>query len=180
MDPQEYLITFYGIVVGLTATKYLQGWGDLIKDRAINRHYMVTLIWSITFFCGLTNEWLVEYTRWSDDFSMLRLMEALVQPFCLYIVGVLLFPNEHGSNEVEDYYQHFLKQKTIIMTITIGLLMLKFEPLNWERGWTKTKVQVAVLLFPVLASLLFAQKWVLLLSGTVMTLFWVAYILQMM
>jgi hypothetical protein len=50
MTKPEYLIAFYSIVVGLTATKYLQGWGDLIKDRKINKNYVVTILWSLAFF----------------------------------------------------------------------------------------------------------------------------------
>ena len=81
MDQQEYLITFYSIVVGLTATKYLQGWGDLLKDRATSRDVWLTLLWSASMFLALRNVWLVEYSRWDSLFSIPRLVSALLELF---------------------------------------------------------------------------------------------------
>jgi hypothetical protein len=166
--------------VGLTATKYLQGWGDLIKDRKISKNYLVTIIWSLSFFCAILNEWIVEYNYWEVKFSILHLLQSMVHPFSCYIIGVLIFPHEKGSESNEDYFAHFLSQKKIILGITIGLLILKFNLFEWEDPKIKTRTQVLFLLIPSIASFISNKKWVLILTGGIYFVFWMAYILGWM
>lgn len=180
MSQSDYLIAFYNIVVGLTVTIYLQGWGDLIKDRKINKNYVVTLIWTLSFLCAIINEWLIQYNNWDEKFSILHMLNSMIFPFCLYIIGVLSFPHEKGSELEEDYFTHFLSQKKIIMGVLAGLLLLKFDLFNWEDGGPSitTRIQVSLLMIPTVASFISDRKRVLMVSGILYLIFWISYILN--
>lgn len=173
MSQSDYLIAFYSIVMGLTATKYLQGWGDLIKDRRINQNYFVTIVWSLAFFLSIINEWIIQFNVWPSRHSILDLLTALIIPFGFYIIGVLIFPSELGEQTDENYFTHFLQQKKFIVGIALAILFIKLDlfQLNMTQNLAVRK-EILLACLPHIVVLFTKNRWVILGCGLFILLLW--------
>ena len=173
MTKSDYLIAFYSIVMGFTASKYLQGWGDLIKDRGINQNYLVTIVWSLAFFISIINEWIVQYDKWQFRHGMFDLLTALIVPFGMYIIGVLIFPSELGEQTEENYLSHFLKQKKFIIGVALAILFIKLDLFNWNiKQDNGTRILILLVSVPHVIALFTQKKWIILSCGFIILMIW--------
>lgn len=177
MEKSTYILFFYSIVIGLTATTYIRGWGELIQNRNNIKNWLVSTIWSIGFFIAILNEWFGQYTNWDTRSNIFDLVQILAIPFGIYIISELIFPK--ACNKECDYFKHFLKQKNIIYAINIAYLLWKFDILTGFSEFGRTRLEVGILLFPSVMPLFSSKKSINLLSGVIFLAFWIYRIIIM-
>lgn len=177
MEKSTYILFFYSIVIGLTATTYLKGWGELIQNRDNCKNWLVSTIWSVGFFVAIVNEWFSLYNGWEARSNIFDLFQILVIPFGIYIISELIFPK--ASNNECDYYKHFLKHKNIIYVITIAYLLWKFDIPSGFSQFNRTRLEVLVLLLTSVTPLFSTKKSINLICGVIFLVFWIYRIIIM-
>jgi len=130
MTPSDYLITFYSVIAGLTATIYIQKWGELLQQRRYVLYVTVPLLWSFCFFNLVVYEWFTHF-KWEATTNSFMFLMALSVPFLLYGIGMLLFPTTDMLDRKDkyaylDYYEHFRQNKTWIMSFGLFIFAIKF------------------------------------------------------
>lgn len=130
MLPSDYLITFYSVIAGLTATIYIQKWGELLQQRRYALYVTVPILWSFCFFNMVIYECFTHF-KWAPTTNSFMFLMALCIPFLLYSIGMLLFPTTDMLDRKDryaylDYYEHFRKNKTWIMSLGLLIFAIKF------------------------------------------------------
>lgn len=188
MSPSDYLITFYSVIAGLTATVYIQKWGELLQLRKYTLYTTVPLLWSFVFFVMVINEWFINFS-WAPDTNAFMFLMSLFVPFSLYFIGMLIFPAKDQLDRNDqfaylDYFEEFLSNKTIIMLLALFILMIKFfalwfysnETLNLLHGFEKYLLHKRTywVFFAFIFALFSEHKLVLGLSALVVIYVWIS------
>ena len=130
MSESDYLIAFYSVIVGLTATVYVKKWGELLQMRTYALYTTVPVLWSLCFFLIVINEWFLNY-KWEADTNEFMFLMSLLIPFIFYFIGMLIFPRPDMLDRKDkfaylDYFEYFLKQKTLIISLALLAFVMKY------------------------------------------------------
>lgn len=130
MSESQYVIALYTIIVGLTATVYVKKWGELLQMRKYALYTTVPIFWSICFFLIVINEWFANF-NWDTNTTTFTFLTSLIIPFIYYFIGMLIFPTPDMLDRKDkfaylDYFEHFLKQKTLIMSLAFLAFFIKY------------------------------------------------------
>lgn len=138
MDPFEFLIGLYTIIIGLGISLLVRSIGQMIEGRARVRRYWIHSSWIVLIFVAHVVSWfaLWQYHK-SLDWNVLEALLLLLVPITLYLVSYLAVPEitELGKDQHDMrafYYSHhrllqgLLVVAVILMAINDAMIMNAF------------------------------------------------------
>jgi len=93
VDPFEFLIGLYTIIVGLGISLLVRSIGQMIEGRSRIRLYWVHTAWLALIFMAHVSSWFVLWQYHEvESWSVLECMMLLCVPILLYLVSHLAVP----------------------------------------------------------------------------------------
>lgn len=117
---------FYFVLLAFTVMLYVQKWGELLEMRQYSLYVIVPILWSFVFLLLLQQQSLPFLPLYKGPRLLLSFAQVVVVVL-YYLMGRLLFPSPNQLDRSSpfaylDYYEHFRKQKHLI----IGLALVAF------------------------------------------------------
>lgn len=168
MDRTEYLVAFYSIIFGFACYTYVSGWSHLFLTRKRSKNYWIPLVWSVSYFAGLINEWFTQYRFWNDVESAPEFLLILLSLFAMHFIGFIILP----ESDTEDYFERFLENKKVIILLTLFVLVLKID-FNELTFFRRTHQEILFLLALFIPAIFTNKKVPLSIIGLVLLSFWV-------
>jgi hypothetical protein len=108
MDPFSYVCVLTSIVTGLSVTRLVSGFGQLLQTRTRTPTYWVHTLWMVNVLLTVIIVWWVQY-RWRNapHWTLFLFLWLLVAPLILYLVAALLFPTSQDDVVVTDWREHY-------------------------------------------------------------------------
>ena len=138
MDPFEFLIGLYTIIVGLGISLLVRSVGQMIEGRGRIRFYWVHSAWLVLIFAAHVGSW---FALWQyhgvESWTVLECMMLLLVPILLYLVSHLAVPeiDELGDeqHDMRSFYfgyhrliQGLLVAVMVVQTVNDALIMDRF------------------------------------------------------
>ncbi len=138
MDPFEFLIGLYTIIVGLGISLLVRSVGQMIEGRKRIRLYWVHSAWLVLIFVAHVASW---FALWQyhgiESWTVFECMMLLIVPILLYLVSHLAVPeiDELGTDrhDMRDFYydsrqliQGLLVVMMVVQTLNDALIMDTF------------------------------------------------------
>ncbi|MEP4532344.1 MAG: hypothetical protein ABJ004_04610 [Cyclobacteriaceae bacterium] len=117
----EHLTIFISVIYGYVISVFLRGWSGLFQLRE-HAFSATQFLWSMFSFVFLVAIWWGSWERTAlITQSILHFVVFLIVPFIIYLICVLLFPNE----QTDSYSNHFFANKQIIFGLFALLLIMQ-------------------------------------------------------
>ena len=120
----EYLVVFITFIYGFVASRFLYGWGVIIKGfRKISasKEYVA---WTILAFCLMMNIWWNSWSRAAFiEENILNFMLSLSVPLMFYFFSAALFPIELLHTGFTNLTFYFNRHRTTTFAL-FGLILL--------------------------------------------------------
>lgn len=126
MDPFEFLIGLYTIIVGLGISLLVRSVGQMIEGRQRIKLYWVHTAWLALIFMAHVSSWFVLWQYHEvESWSVLECMMLLSVPILLYLVSHLAVPeiNELGT-EQHDMRTFFYRSHRLIQGLLAVALLV--------------------------------------------------------
>jgi hypothetical protein len=110
MDEFNYLSVLISIILGLSITQVLTGFGRLMQVRARVRMYWPPVVWAgLLLVIDVETWWTMFGLRSHHDWNFFAFLVVLLQPIILYLLAALVLPDFAGEAPVDlraNYYGH--------------------------------------------------------------------------
>jgi hypothetical protein len=146
MDPFEFLIGLYTIIIGLGISLLVHSVGQMIEGKTRVRRYWVHSFWIVLIFVAHVVSWFALWQYHGNlDWNVLEALLLLLVPITLYLVSYLAVPEitELGKDQHDMrtfyYGRHRLLQglmalAVILMMINDALIMNTFTTSGAQIG----------------------------------------------
>ena len=133
MSEFEYVVVLISIVLGLGITRLLTGVGELVEARGHAKPYWVHSLWVLNVFIYTMLIWWATF-RWStvERWNFFVFLFVLLAPIVLYLLGVLLFPEEITPGT--DMRKHFESVAPSFFTLLAALPLIDIVD-TLLKGW---------------------------------------------
>src|SRR5262245_56333943 len=100
MDAFNYLAVLISIILGLSITQLLGGFGRLIQGRREARFYWPAVLWSgILLVVAVQSWWAMFALRFQTEWDFLGFAVVLLHPTLLYLACALILPSGNGAEQ---------------------------------------------------------------------------------
>jgi hypothetical protein len=123
MDKFSLFFAFYSLILGLSITEILSGFGQFVRSHSLHKLGAQTALLALFIFLAITATWI-------DAFTALRAVELDVESLwapiltstAFYLAAVVVFPARSADFErLDDYY---LEHKRLIIALLFSAEML--------------------------------------------------------
>jgi hypothetical protein len=146
VDPFEFLIGLYTIIVGLGISLLVRSIGQMIEGRSRIRLYWVHTAWLALIFMAHVSSWFVLWQYHEvESWSVLECMMLLSVPILLYLVSHLAVPeiNELGTERHDMRTFYYGSHRLIQGLLAVAMLVHTLNDALIMDGFAGTPAQMA-------------------------------------
>lgn len=125
MDIHNHILTVISIILGLSITRILVGFGDFVQHPDRRKPYTVQVIWGIALMIHVLRFWWWEY-QVDEVVSRAHILGAYffisLYACLLFFLSTLLFPDE--PDEYGSYLEYFISVRRGFFTVLIGVILV--------------------------------------------------------
>lgn len=118
MDKFGLFFAFYSLILGLSITELLGGFGQFVRSHSLHKLGAQTGLLALFTFVAITATWIDAFTALQDiDLDLASLWAPILTSTAYYVAAVVVFPSGAADfDRLDDYY---VRHKRMV----IGLLL---------------------------------------------------------
>ena len=123
MDRFSLFFAFYGLILGLSLTEILSGFGVLVRTRSLHRMEAQTALLALFGFLAITTVWIDAFTTLEQvQLTIQSLWPPILTATFYYLGATVIFPsNPADFDRLADYYA---ERKRFVITMFFGCELL--------------------------------------------------------
>jgi hypothetical protein len=157
MNAFNHFTVFFSIIIGLTVTRLLSGFAELIRNTTRVRWDATYVLWSLLVLLSAAYEWWV-IQRWQsiESVQFFAFLFISIRPALLYFIAHLLIPDPMDDAGGVDLGGHFMRMRRWIVPLLAIFYLLSVADTALKGGayfarvfphqWPFTVMAMAILL----------------------------------
>jgi len=134
MDKFSLFFAFYSLILGLSITEILGGFGQFVRSHSLHKLGAQTALLALFTFLAITATWIDAFTALrAVDLNVESLGAPILTSTAYYLAATIVFPSRSADFErLDDYY---LEHKRLVIALLFAAEMLvtfTFLPLMVE------------------------------------------------
>jgi hypothetical protein len=123
VDSFSYLITFYGLILGLALTELLGGFAHMVRARALRKLEPQTALLALFILIDICSTWIDSWVSLKQvTVDLAGLWAPVLIAICFYLAAAVVFPHDEADHErLADYYR---ERKRFVVALLLAIEML--------------------------------------------------------
>lgn len=130
MDKFSLFFAFYSLILGLSITEILNGFGQFVRSHSLHKLGAQTALLALFIFFAITATWIDAFTALrAVDLDVESLWTPILTSTCYYLAATVAFPSRSADFErLDDYYAEH--KRLVIALLFAAEMLVTFTFLN--------------------------------------------------
>jgi hypothetical protein len=134
MDKFSLFFAFYSLILGLSITEILGGFGQFVRSHSLHKIGAQTALLALFIFLAITATWIDAFTALrAVDLDVEGLWAPILTSTSYYVAATVVFPSRSADFErLDDYYLEHKRLIIALLFVAEMLVTFTFLPLMVE------------------------------------------------